>query len=169
MTFVTNHDKNSWEGTEFEMFGPGLDAAIALSVVGDGLPLIYNGQEAGNARRLKFFEKDPIVWSKSPYEGLYRTLFALKRKNTALWNGRWGATMISVPTNATEPVLSFVRQNASDKVFAIFNFSAKPQEVALKDTLYIGSYADALSGDKVTLAEGAHVTLPPWGYKIYVK
>ena len=48
MTFVTNHDKNAWEGTEFELFGQGLEAAIVLSVVGEGMPLVYNGQEAGN-------------------------------------------------------------------------------------------------------------------------
>ena len=169
MTFVTNHDKNSWEGTEFEMFGPGLDAAIALSVVGDGIPLLYNGQEAGNTRRLKFFERDPILWGKSPYAGLYRTLFALKRKNTALWNGHWGATMVSVPNDAKDPVLSFVRQNASDKVFAVFNLSGNPQRVGLKDTLYVGTYTDALSGEPVTLGEGAELALPPWAFRLYVR
>ena len=62
MTFVSNHDKNSWEGTEFEQFGDALGAAIVLSVVGEGMPLIYSGQEAGNDRWMEFFERDPIVW-----------------------------------------------------------------------------------------------------------
>ena len=44
MTFVTNHAKNSWDGTEFEQFGPGLEAATVLAFVGTGLPLVYNGQ-----------------------------------------------------------------------------------------------------------------------------
>ena len=66
MTFVSNHDKNAWEGTEYEQFGDALDAAIVLSVVGDGIPLLYNGQEAGNQRRLEFFEKDPIQWRDAP-------------------------------------------------------------------------------------------------------
>jgi hypothetical protein len=52
MMFVSNHDKNSWEGTEFEQFGDGLEATIVLSVVSEGMPLLYNGQEAGNTRRL---------------------------------------------------------------------------------------------------------------------
>ena len=47
MIFVLNHDKNAWEGTEFEQFGLGPDAAIVLSVIGEGMPLIYNGHEAG--------------------------------------------------------------------------------------------------------------------------
>jgi len=71
MTFVTNHDKNAWEGTEFELFGKGLEAAMVLSVVGEGMPMIYNGQEAGNTRRLQFFEKDPIVWKDHANGHLY--------------------------------------------------------------------------------------------------
>ena len=46
MLFVSNHDKNAWEGTQFEAFGPALEAAIVLSVASRGIPLIYNGQEA---------------------------------------------------------------------------------------------------------------------------
>ena len=53
MTFVSNHDKNAWEGTEYEQFGDALDAAIVLSVVGEGIPLVYNGQEAGSDKRLR--------------------------------------------------------------------------------------------------------------------
>ena len=80
MTFVSNHDKNAWDGTEFEQFGPGLEAAIVLSVVGEGMPLIYNGQEAGNTKRLAFFERDPIAWKQHPNGDLYRRLFALKKR-----------------------------------------------------------------------------------------
>ena len=78
MMFVSNHDKNAWEGTEFEQFGDCLAAAIVLSVVSEGMPLMYNGQEAGNPRRLAFFDKDPIVWQEHPLGGLYKKLFALK-------------------------------------------------------------------------------------------
>ncbi len=129
MTFVSNHDKNAWEGTEFEQFGDGLEAAIVLSVVGEGFPLIYNGQEAGNPRRLEFFERDPIAWREHPLGELYRTLFQLRKANSALWNGAWGARMIHVPNDAPAEVFSFVRQNARDKVFAVLNFSAQPQRV----------------------------------------
>jgi hypothetical protein len=38
MLFVSNHDKNAWEGTEYEQFGDALEAAIVLSVVSDGMP-----------------------------------------------------------------------------------------------------------------------------------
>ncbi|MFT6896597.1 MAG: glycosidase [Paraglaciecola sp.] len=54
MTFVSNHDKNAWDGTQFEQFAQGLTTAIVLSVTGEGMPLVYNGQEAGNPCHRRF-------------------------------------------------------------------------------------------------------------------
>ena len=169
MTFISNHDKNAWEGTEFEQFGPGLNAAIVLSCVGEGMPLVYNGQEAGNHERLKFFEKDPIVWKQDPEGDLYQKLIALKMKNTALWNAQWGARMIDGPNSAPNAVFSFVRQNDKEKVFAVINFSAKPQTVTFKDNLYYGTYTEYLSGQATQLDASSKVALKPWESKIFVK
>ncbi len=169
MMFVSNHDKNAWEGTEFEQFGAGLEAAIVLSVVGEGLPLIYNGQEAGNPRRLAFFEKDPIDWREHPLGNLYKKLFALKHANTALWNARWGARMIHVPNSAPTEVFSFVRQNEQDKVFAVLNFSNNVQTVTFEDHLYYGKHTDYFSGETVTLSASTQLILQPWRYQIFVK
>lgn len=55
MTGVSNHDMNAREGTPFERYGDGLKAAIVLSVIGEGIPMIYGGQEAGNTKRFAFF------------------------------------------------------------------------------------------------------------------
>jgi glycosidase len=169
MVFVSNHDKNSWEGTQFEMFGDSLEAAITLSVIGEGMPLIYGGQEAGNPRRLAFFEKDTIDWKAHPVGELYRKLLALKKKNTALWNGQWGATMIPVPNSVPGKVFSFVRQNENDKVFAIFNFSAKTQSVRFKETLYPGEYNDWFSEESVALTADSGMDLEPWSFRVLVK
>jgi glycosidase len=169
MTFTSNHDKNSWEGTEFEAFGPGLQATMVLSVVGDGLPLIYNGQEAGNPRRLAFFDRDPIAWQEHPNGELYRRLFELKKAHTTLWNGAWGATMIEVPNSSPDTVLSFVRQDAHDKVFGVFNFSAVPVRVRFKEALFPGRYTEYFSGTPITLAEASDLELPAWGYRVFVQ
>ena len=169
MTFVSNHDKNAWEGTMWEQFGDGLEAAIVLSVVGDGMPLIYNGQEAGEPKRLAFFEKDPIVWKQHPIGDLYKKLFTLMKRNTALWHAQWGALMIKVPnTNETE-VFSFVRQNEKDKVFCAFNFSAKAQNVSFKDDLFHGTYRDFTTQEKITFKEDTTFSMAPWSYKVFVK
>jgi glycosidase len=169
MVFVSNHDKNSWEGTQFEIFGDALQAAIVLSVVGEGMPLIYNGQEAGNERRLAFFEKDPIEWREHAIGDLYSKLLALHKRNSALWNGAWGAPMIRVPNDAKSNVISFVRQNDDDKVFAAFNFSGTPQQVTFAETLYHGDYTDFFIGGSVTLGADAQLAIEPWGYKVFVR
>lgn len=169
MTFVSNHDKNAWDGTEFEQFGRGLEAAIILSMVGEGMPLVYNGQEAGNVKRLKFFDKDSIDWKPHPNGELYRKLIALKKKNTALWNAGWGATMIAVPNSAAECVLSFVRQNEKDKVFAAINFSDAPQSVTFAENLHHGRYINYFGGKSTELDASSRLELEPWGYRVFVK
>lgn len=90
MNFTDNHDKNSWEGNQYQNFGESLPAMMVLMTMMDGMPLVYNGQEAGLNRSLQFFEKDPIEWKKHENEVIYTKLFALKHQNQALWNGKWG-------------------------------------------------------------------------------
>jgi 1,4-alpha-glucan branching enzyme len=176
MLGVTNHDQNAWEGTEFEIFGDAVAPAIALSVISDGMPMIYNGQEVGNARRLAFFERDPIIWHddngnfiQHELGVLYQQLFALKKANTALWNASWGSPMIPVHNSQPAQVLSFVRQNEQDKVFAVFNFSNTPQQVSFNQHLHHGVYTDYLSGKAVEFVADSQLELPAWGYHIYVR
>ena len=169
MTFVSNHDKNAWDGTEFEQFGAGLKPAMVLSVIGEGLPLVYNGQEAGNTRRLQFFEKDPIDWYTHPNGELYRHLFACKKAHSALWNGACGARMIHVPNSADSAVLSFVRQNERDKVFAVINFSAHSQIVTFSGGLDHGHYTEYFSDTPAAFDAGTQLEIEPWGYRVFVR
>lgn len=169
MLYVTNHDTNASAGTEFDVFGDALDATIALSVVSEGIPLIYNGQEAGNPRRLKFFDRDPIAWKAAPEGDLYRRLFALKKTNTALWNGHWGATMQQVKNSAPRQIFSFVRENARDKVFAVFNLSATTQQVTFDNGPQHGRYRTFGSDVPATIDAGTTMSLAPWSYRLYVR
>ena len=169
MLYTTNHDKNAWDGTEFEIFGPAVDAAIAFSFVSEGMPMIYNGQEAGNHKRLAFFERDAIQWQPSPYEALYKKLLSLKKRNTALWNGEWGATMLQVPNDAPKQVFSFVRQNAKDKVFAVFNLSGKAVQAGFTGDLHPGGYRDFSTGETVRVDSGSRFDMAPWSYRILIK
>jgi hypothetical protein len=168
MTFVSNHDMNAFAGTEFEQFGDALEAAVILSVVGAGIPLIYSGQEAGSDRRLLFFDKDVIEWQSHPMGELYHRLFALKKAHRALWNGAWGAAMDRVPNSDESAVLTFVRHHDGsdgqppDTVIGIFNFSAVERVVTLGDGSYGGTYTDAMTGDVREIRPGTVLTLLPW-------
>lgn len=169
MLFLTNHDKNAWEGTEFENFGPALESAMVLSVVSEGMPLIYNGQEAGNPRRLKFFEKDPIEWREHPLGDLYKKLLKLKKDHPALWNAHWGGRMVNAPNSAPSQVLSFVRQKDADRVFAVFNFSAVSQQVSFSESLHHGNYQDYFSAERISFDSSSQLNLAPWNCRVFVE
>jgi glycosidase len=168
MTFVSNHDHNAWEGTEYEKFGAALEAAIVLSMTGHGMPLIYNGQEAGSDKRLPLFERSPIEWRDHPMGDFYARLIQLKRSNSALWNAPWGAPMLNVPNTAPSRVLSFVRRNNEARLFVVLNLSAAPASVGLRETLFHGRWRDFFADSDVELAAGATMDLPAWGYRVLV-
>lgn len=168
MLYVSNHDANAWQGTEYERFGPALDAAIALSVVSEGMPLIYNGQEAGNRRRLKLFERDPIVWAESAQGDLYRRLLTLKKEHPALWNRPWGGPMVEVANNDQSHILSFTRTRDGDAVLAVFNFSAQPRPVTLTPAVP-GEVWRASDGRTLDLSKTEPIRMPPWSYQLYFR
>ncbi len=92
LMFTSNHDENSWAGTEFERMG---DAAKAMAVLTftlpNGQPLIYTGQEIGWNKRFEFFEKDPIpAWKENEYTDFYKWLINLRHDNPALAAGEKG-------------------------------------------------------------------------------
>jgi glycosidase len=168
MTFTSNHDFNSWHGTDQELYGDAFDAVTVLTFVGEGIPLIYNGQEAGLDKRLEFFEKDPIDWRAHPNAELYKKLIDLKHSVKALGNGAFGGRMESAVNDAPQEVLSFVRQGSDDAVFAVINFTDEPQEVRFTSELHFGAYEDYFSGEKVEFYGDEAIALAPWGYRVYL-
>ena len=166
MVYVENHDQNSWHGTQFETFGSALTNVIVLSVAGEGIPLIYNGVEAGNPKRLQFFERDPIAWRDHPNGALYKRLIALKTRNKALWNAPWGARMLGIGNSAPSKVFSFVRQKDGHRVFAAINFSGEAQSVTFSAGPHLGSYRDFDGGKRVTVGPATQITLAPWSYRL---
>lgn len=165
MNFITNHDENSWNGTAKEKFGEGENAFAVLTYTLPGMPLIYNGQEAGLQKRLRFFAKDTINWGVRDFSAFYRTLNALRHENEALWNAPDGGTFI--PLSNTEPgkVLSFMREKRNKRVVVILNLSPAKVTVNLKDSNADGDYTDVFTKAEFTLnSSNLNLTLQPWGY-----
>ncbi|MFC3094975.1 alpha-amlyase [Alteromonas sediminis] len=166
MTFVSNHDKNAWDGTQFEQFGELVDACIVLSVLGEGVPLIYNSQECGEPKRLAFFERDPIAWTPHYIGDLYKQLIAIKKQYSALFNGNFGATMHQVDNNHPDKVFSFIRQNDAHQVLICLNLSHEKIQVALSGFLVQG-YRYAELAAKCDSADNAlSFVLPAGGYRV---
>ncbi len=168
MNFVTNHDKNSWEGTLAKNFGPALDAAIVLTATLEGMPMLYSGQEAGLDRPLAFFDKDTINWRDHPHTQLYETLFSLKHNERALWNGKWGGVMERIRNTHEEQVLSFVREKQRSRVITVVNYSPEPASVTLHTNALTGQYRQVFSNQAVQIESSTEVTLSPWAYQIWV-
>ena len=166
---TANHDYNSWEGTAREHFGANLGAMTVLTVVGTGMPMVYNGQEAGNDKRLEFFEKDPIEWRSDPMESLYTQLFSLLETNTALWHGAVGGKMVRIWTDKTDEVFSFSRDNGQDKVLALINFSEEAQVATLIEGPIAGTYTDYFSGEQVTIDTGDTLSIDANGWRVLVR
>jgi alpha-amylase len=80
LLFTTNHDENSWNGTEYERFGKQALDMATLTMMMPGVPLIYNGQEEPLKRRLKFFEKDNIGFGKYALNPFYKKLIGDRQK-----------------------------------------------------------------------------------------
>lgn len=168
--FITNHDENSWQGSEFERMGDAVEAFAVLVHTAAGMPLIYNGQEAGLDKRLEFFEKDEIDWSNLEYQEFYKSLNDLKQSNKALWNGAEGGPMQRISTDNNVNVFSFMRRKGNDMVFVILNLSPEPRTVnvasgqAPRERL-----TELFSGETIHPDEDFSLEMEPWGYKVYYK
>ena len=166
LMFTSNHDENSWAGTEFERLGDAVKTMAALTyVLPQGQPLIYTGQEIGHNDRFEFFEKDPVkVWEANEWTAYYKALNAMRHNNPALFAGERGGAMTSIEV-ANADVLAFSREVEANKVMCLFNLSAKDQQLTMENALE--GYADALTGEDVVVAKDA--TMAPWEYRILVK
>lgn len=169
MYFTSNHDENSWYGTDTELFGSAAESFIALSLVFRSVPLIYGGQEAGLNHRLKFFDKDSIVWKTHPLANRYRALLRTKRNNSALWNGVAGENPIRLATTDDQNIFAFVRQKGVDKVCGIFNISNSQRTVTVSANNYSDTYRDIFSDSAITVTQNYTITLPARGYSVYEK
>ena len=169
MLHITNHDLNSWEGTEFDRLGDATETFLVLSNVIKGMPLIYSGQEAGNHKALAFFERDPIEWKDHKFRGLYTKLFQLKKTNKALWNGLAGGELVRVHTSNDRAVFAFTRSKDGNEVVGIFNLTNKAQAVTITDPSMQGSFNDPIAGTGVVLPARLKLKLMPWEYRVYAK
>ncbi|MEO7263561.1 MAG: alpha-amylase family glycosyl hydrolase, partial [Ferruginibacter sp.] len=115
--FTSNHDENSWNGTEYEKFGKLAKAFAVFSSTYDGIPLIYSGQENPNLKRLKFFDKDEIEWNeKMELQGFYTLLNDLRINNKAI-----SGQVIFLENLAENNILAFHRRLQHHELIVILN------------------------------------------------
>jgi hypothetical protein len=165
MFFTTNHDENSWNGTEFEKYGDAYKAfAVFSQTFYQSIPLMYSGQEVPNKRRLKFFVKDPIIWDKFEMAPFYSTLLHLRDSNPAL---AADAAYKKLNTCNDHGIFAYIRQKGSHKVAIVLNLSSEPQRFAIKENEMYGEAKNVFSGKKEKLFKNYIYDMKPWDYLVY--
>ncbi|MEG0807128.1 MAG: alpha-amylase family glycosyl hydrolase [Alistipes sp.] len=168
LAFTSNHDENSWSGSEFTRLGAAREIMAAFTfVVPRGLPLIYTGQEVGYAHSFAFFDRDPIAdYTANASTDLYRRLAALRHSNAALACGGRGGKLVEIRNNAEDCLLSFVRETAENRVIVIMNMSPYTIDTDYYTGIYAGLYTDALTGLQYELRGHVEQQMSPWSYRI---
>ena len=166
MQFTSNHDENSWSGTEFQRMGDGHKAFAVLTSTFNGMPLIYTGQESAMDKQLEFFVKDDIPWGDYEYAEFYKTLFELKHRNQALWNGEHGGELVKIKTDNDEAIYAFTREKNGDKVTVIINLSGEEQSPILSGPNVAGNYKNIFDNGSIELTDGMTVDLQAWNYLV---
>jgi len=134
--FTSNHDENSWNGTEYEKYGVAAKAWAVFSFTWHGMPLIYSGQEISNKKRLLFFDKDLIEWEgKTSLHEFYKTLADLRKTSEAISIGE----SFILPSNHDNEIMAYLRRRGEQIVLVLLN-------VSLKNKLNIHVHHDWLSG-----------------------
>jgi glycosidase len=170
--FTSNHDENSWNGTEYEKYGDMAKALAVFSVTWNGVPLIYSGQELPLInKRLEFFEKDPIPWTgKNELHDFYKTLFGLKKNNPALRGGDSTVKTIHLATTDEGHILAYLRKSADREVLVVLNLSAtKDLHFDITDENLKGIFKNVFSGAANDFTTEKSFEMQPWEYLVYEK
>jgi len=169
--FTSNHDENSWNGTEFEKYGDMAFPLAVFSATWKGIPLLYSGQELPNLKRLAFFDKDIIEWKERPeLHDFYASLFNLRKSNIAFKSIEANESCLFLANNVDHHILSFIRKNEDAVVIAMINFSPYhlPEvEVATHEN---GNFVEYFSGSKRLFNTGhLYIEMPAWSYQVWIK
>ncbi|NNJ54881.1 MAG: alpha-amylase [Bacteroidia bacterium] len=162
MNMITNHDENSWNGTIEERLGESWKAMALLSYTLRGMPLIYNGQEAGLNHRLSFFAKDSINWNApkaNEYFEFYKELNKLKEEPAFATN-----SSISFDNEKENKDLLIINRGSNNEYKTVINLSKNEWRVLGHDVGIANGYTQVLLDNLSN--EGM---LGSWGYIVLKK
>jgi len=145
-------------------------AASALMFTLDGVPLLYNGMEAGDATESgdpALFEKIPVFWhpkARPDLPAIYSSLIYLRKKFAPFQNDCVTWLHASDATNT----LSFMRRDESDEFVVVINFSNRPQKTSV-DVDHAGDFRPVkIAGMPDAGADNlTALNLPGFGWRIY--
>ena len=119
--YTSNHDVNVSDGTPLELFG-GKKGSIATFVVAaymKSVPMIYNAQEIGYAKRIDYFTRTPIDWSTADLDMLaeYKKIIAFRNSSDAIKRGTYNGY-------SSDAVSAFTMETDTEKVLVLSNLTS---------------------------------------------
>jgi glycosidase len=126
MRFSDNHD----ERRAIARFGEkGALAAQALVFTLDGVPMFYNGMEAGDTTESgapALFEKLPVFWQiserRKEFPAFYKAMIAMRKNSVALRRG----DLTWLKNSDENRVLTFTRKSGNEEMLVAINMTSAP-------------------------------------------
>jgi glycosidase len=165
MRFTENHD----EDRAIARFGErGAMAAAALVFALDGVPLLYNGQEAGDVTESgapALFENMKVFWTGAERRpeiiDLFKRLIAVRHDHAALRQGQ----VVWLSNTDEDRVVTFLRRDGGEEFLVAVNLSNKP---------FVGTVEASGTYTEVALARGdprpaaiPALALDAWGFRLF--
>jgi glycosidase len=166
--FTSNHDENSWNGTEYEKYGVTAKAWAVFTATWGGLPLVYSGQEIPNPKRLSFFEKDELDWSQQTKQpalhGFYKALFSLRTQNEAVVFGQNQMLQTPYPNS----IVAFIKKHQNNVVLVLLNISEHNRlAFEISHPLLSGTFEQIFSGLRFSFSSKEKFELQAGEYLVY--
>jgi alpha-amylase len=169
MLFTSNHDENTWNGTEYEKYGDMAAPLAVLNCTWNAVPLLYTAQELPLHKRLPFFDKDEISWNGTPQlHEFYKTLLQLRKQHPALQTGQAAKPQL-LNTSDNDRVLAFIRRNEGKELLTIVNLSAQETTVQLPNAQIQGKFTNVFTQQPVTVNASFSTPLKGWEYLVFTR
>ncbi len=148
---------------------PGAIAASALMFTLPGVPLLYNGMEAGDASPSTgpaLFETLKIYWPSShmhpEFAKFYKFMIPFRAQHPALWKG----DLSWVHNSDEQHILSYTRRSENEEFLIVINLSNTPFRGTVEVSSSLWEEVNDLSLEKVQAALPA-VSLSAFGFRIF--
>jgi glycosidase len=171
MVYITNHDINAYDGTEFERFNVNVFPLTVLMFTIYDMPLLYNGQEIGYNQRMGLFDINRITWNSvnQKMKTLVKKMIDLKRSQPCLGNDSERGSLTFYTTNQNSEILAYSRKRDNNEVLVILNFSGEAQNFTFAAAAPNGEFTDWLQDGKKTFNTETAVNIGANSYQVYVK
>jgi glycosidase len=163
--FTSNHDENSWNGTEYEKYGEMAMPLAVFSCTWPGVFLMYSGQELPNLKRLEFFDRDPMAWTDTPeLHDFFKRLLHFRAEHPAFATD----TAWRLHSSHDSQVFSYLRQTGDHALLVVLNLSAyRHWDFSIRDARLKGSLQELFSGKQQDFSMDAGIDLEPWSYQVW--